>query len=52
MTGYSATSTTIGWHACDKATRRVERMAGEGDGHAKAVSGHEYIVLLFIVTTL
>jgi hypothetical protein len=29
-----------------------EKMAGEGDGHAKAVSGHKYIVLLFIVTTL
>jgi hypothetical protein len=27
-----------------------ERVIGDGDGHAEAVSGHEYLVLLFAVT--
>jgi hypothetical protein len=29
-----------------------ELVTTDGDGHAKDVSGNEYLVLLFIVTTL
>jgi hypothetical protein len=29
-----------------------ERVTGVGDDHAQPVSGHEYVALLFIITTL